>query len=37
MAEPTRGQRRLMYALFAFAFLMTLLGIVAVVVLSNVL
>ena len=36
MAKPTRGQRKLMYGLFAVALLMTLLGIVAVVVLSGV-
>ena len=37
MAKPTAGQRRLMYGLFAVAMLITLLGILAVVVLSGVL
>ncbi len=34
MAKPTRGQRRLLYGLFAVAILVTILGIVAVWALS---
>lgn len=35
MASPTKGQRRLMYGLFAVAILMTLLGIAAIWFLGN--
>jgi hypothetical protein len=35
MAEPTRGQRRLLVGLFVFAFLVFVVGIVAVLFLSG--
>jgi hypothetical protein len=35
MAEPTPGQRRLLYGLFLFAVLVFLVGVVAIVVLSG--
>jgi hypothetical protein len=35
MAQPTSGQRRLMFGLFAFAILMTVLGIVVIWFLSG--
>lgn len=35
MAQPTSGQRRLMYGLFAFAVFMTLLGIAVIWFLSG--
>jgi hypothetical protein len=35
MAEPTSGQRRLLYGLFLFAFLVFVLGIVVVLFLSG--
>ena len=35
MAEATRGQKRLLFGLFAFAIVMTLLGIVVIWFLSG--
>lgn len=35
MAQPTSGQRRLMFGLFAIAILMTILGIVVIWFLSG--
>ena len=37
MAEPTAGQRKLLYGLFALALLIAVLGFVAVAVLSGML
>lgn len=35
MAEPTAGQRRLLYGLFVFAFLVFVVGVLAILVLSG--
>ncbi|SDQ42995.1 hypothetical protein SAMN05216278_1485 [Halopelagius longus] len=35
MAEPTTGQRRLLYGLFVFAFVVFVLGVVAILFLSG--
>lgn len=35
MAEPTAGQRRLLYGLFVFAFLVFVFGVLAILVLSG--